>query len=67
MKLSFSLRNFEESTAATRTLSAPNGVTSAAGANAYARRLAASPMPTNRNVSLVKVHFNSILKVTQSL
>lgn len=46
IKLSFSLRNFEESIAATSTLRAPSGVTSAAGANAYASRFAASPIPT---------------------
>lgn len=34
IKFSFSLRNFEDSTAATNTLRAPNGVTKAAGANA---------------------------------
>lgn len=44
--LSFSSRNFEERTAATNTLKAPNGVTNAAGAKAYASRLAASPTPT---------------------
>lgn len=38
--------NFEASTAATRTLNAPSGVTKAAGAKAYASRLAASPIPT---------------------
>lgn len=48
----FSLRNFEASTAATNTLNAPSGVTNAAGAKAYARRLAASPMPTETNTFL---------------
>lgn len=46
IKLSFSLRNLEDSTAATNTLNAPKGVTNAAGANAYASKFAASPMPT---------------------
>lgn len=46
IKLSFSLRNFDERTAATITLRAPNGVTSAAGVNAYANRFVASPTPT---------------------
>lgn len=38
----------------TRTLRAPNGVTSVAGANAYAAKLATSPAPTeemNKNTS----------------
>lgn len=39
-------RNFEARTAATKTLNAPKGVTSEAGANAYAAKFAASPIPT---------------------
>lgn len=52
IKFNFSLRNFEERIAETRILKAPSGVTNAAGAKAYAKRLAASPIPTvkkNRN------------------
>lgn len=54
MKFRCSLRNFDASTADTSTLRAPKGVTSAAGANAYARRLAASPTPTERKQFYVK-------------
>ncbi|GBP22781.1 Probable RNA-directed DNA polymerase from transposon BS [Eumeta japonica] len=46
IKLSFSFKNREANIAATKTLNAPNGVTNAAGAKAYANKLAASPTPT---------------------
>lgn len=45
-KFNLSLRYLEANIADTRTLSAPNGVTSDAGANAYAIKFAASPIPT---------------------
>lgn len=45
-RFSFSLRYLEANTADTKTLKAPNGVTSDAGAYAYATKFAASPMLT---------------------
>lgn len=48
----------DANTADTRTLNAPSGVTSDAGANAYATKFAASPIPTvtfGLNV-LIKYH-----------
>lgn len=45
-KFSFSLRYLDANTADTSTLRAPSGVTSDAGANAYATKFAASPIPT---------------------
>lgn len=58
IKLSLSRRNLEESTAATNTLKAPSGVTNAAGAKAYARRLAASPIPTETILNIYKNTFS---------
>lgn len=49
----FSLRYLEDSTADTITLNAPKGVTSEAGANAYAAKLANSPIPTE-NIQINK-------------
>jgi len=45
-RFNFSLRYLDANTADIRTLKAPNGVTSDAGANAYATKFAASPIPT---------------------
>lgn len=59
----FSLRNFEESIAVTKILKAPNGVTKAAGANAYAKRLAASPIPTVDKKNLVKLVLIKIYEI----
>lgn len=58
MIFSFSSRKFEASTAATKTLKAPNGVTNAAGVKAYASRFAASPMPTETNCKIKFKHNN---------
>lgn len=67
MKLSFSFRNLDDNTAATRTLSAPKGVTRAAGANAYARRFAASPIPTETKMYLYiikyRCHINKMIMI----
>lgn len=46
MVVSFSLRKYAAMTALTRTLSAPNGVTSVAGTKPYAAKLHSSPTPT---------------------
>lgn len=48
IKLRRSFRNLDDKMAATRTLRAPSGVTSDAGAKAYATKLSASPTPTGK-------------------
>lgn len=45
-KFNLSLRYLDANIADTRTLNAPSGVTRDAGANAYAVKFAASPIPT---------------------
>lgn len=45
-RLSLSCKNFVANTAATNTLNAPRGVTTEAGAKAYAAKFEASPIPT---------------------
>lgn len=48
-----SFKYLDAKTAETNTLNAPNGVTSDAGAKAYAAKLASSPIPT-RKKTLIK-------------
>lgn len=56
-KLSFSFRNFEAITDVTKTLKAPKGVTREAGANAYAAKFAASPIPTGIQIKKLMYRF----------
>lgn len=67
-RFNLSLRYLDVNIADTRTLNAPNGVTSDAGANAYAVKFAASPIPTVTfilEIAFLQNYYRTTMKETE--